>query len=554
MLRRIIVGIGCFFFLMACSQKPSGNGQISTAPDLGSRGLCKARHSDQVVRGLPETPRTLDPQVADDEYSFQVLRDIFEGLTQENNLGKIIPGIAESWSIDQHATRYKFRLRKNALWSDGTPVTAEQFVYGLRRAVDPKTASGSAELLQDVKGATSIIAGRANATTLGVSAASKHVLIIQLRRPAPYILEILSQPIAAPIRQPANDSPRTTHPAITDGPYFVAKEVYGSYIDLDRNKYYWDVSHVAIPEIRYVITNSGSSELADYLAGEIDITYSLPLPDLQRMLAMRRSEVQIAPILATFYLAFNMSEPWLAQNRDLRQALSMGIDRRLIADKLMEGVTPAFSYIPPAIDDYHPPTYSWATWSRSQRLRFAKKLLSRANVSSTQPLKLRLYFNKDQTIDRVVLAIASNWKQNLGISVRLESDEFRVFLSRRKDRHYWDIARFGWNADYNDAEDFLDVFAHDSPENDAIYKNKSFNRLLDDARGESNLVRRRHLLERAESVLLHDYVVIPVYFYNARRMVSPCIGGATITPMNHTYSKYLFWRTQIDQKLNSRGK
>jgi oligopeptide transport system substrate-binding protein len=537
MRRRTIVWIECCFLLMACSRKPSGNGQISTTQDLSNTGLCKARNPDQVVRGLPETPRTLDPQVADDEYSFQVLRDVYEGLTQENNLGKIIPGIAESWSIDQNGTRYKFRLRRNALWSDGAPVTAEQFVYGLRRAVNPKTASGSAELLQDLKGAKSIIAGKADVTSLGVIAASKHVLVIRLSRPAPYILQILSQPIAAPIRQPAIGSHLPTHPDVTDGPYFVAKEVYGSYIELDRNQYYWNASHVAIPEIRYVITNSGSSELADYLAGEIDITYSLPLPDLQRMLATRRSEVQIAPILATFYLAFNMSEPWLAQNRYLRQALSMGIDRRLIANKLMEGVTPAFSFIPPAIDDYHPATYSWTTWSRAQRLRFAKTLLARAHFSSKQNLKLRLYFNKDQTIERVVLAIANNWEQNLGISVQLESDEFRVFLSRRKDRHYWDIARFGWNADYNDAENFLDVFARDSPQNDAVYKSTSFNRLLDDARGESNRVRRRHLLEQAESVLLHDYVVIPVYFYNARRLVSPCIGGATITPMNHTYSK-----------------
>jgi oligopeptide transport system substrate-binding protein len=540
---RTIICIGCLFLLLACSRKPSGNGRISTTSTLGNTALCKVRHLDQVVRGLPETPRTLDPQVADDEYSFQVLRDVYEGLTQESDLGKIIPGIAKSWSTDHNGTRYTFRLRKKARWSDGTPVTAEQFVYGLRRAVNPKTASGSAELLQDVKGAKSIIAGKANATSLGVIAANKHVLVIQLSRPAPYILEVLSQPIAAPVRSPAHDGPLPPLPDITDGPYFVAKEVYGSYIELDRNKYYWDVRHVAIPKVRYVITHAVSSELADYLAGEIDVTYSLPLPDLRHMLATRRSQVQIAPILATFYLAFNMSEPQLAQNRYLRKALSMGIDRRLIANELMEGVTPAFSFIPPEINDYRPPIYSWATWNRARRLSFAKKLLSRANLSNKRHLKLRLYFNNDQTIERVVLAVANNWEQNLGISVQIESDEFRVFLSRRKDRNYWDIARFGWNADYNDAENFLDVFARDSPQNDAAYKSTTFNRLLDDARDESNLARRRQQLEQAESVLLHDYVVIPVYFYNARRLVSPCIGGATITPMNHTYSKYLFWRT-----------
>jgi len=480
--------------------------------------------------------------VADDEYSFQIIRDIYEGLTAENDLGKIIPGVAESWSINRKGTQYKFRIRKDARWSDGTPVTADQFVQGLRRAVNPKTASGSAELLDDIKGAKSIIAGEAQVTSLGVTAISEHVLLIQLSRPAPYILQVLSQPVSAPIRGLSKDASSPTRPEITDGPYFVAKQVYGSYIEIDRNKYYWDIRHVAIPKIRYVITGSGSSELEDYLAGQIDVTYSLPLPDLKRMLATRRSEVQVAPILATFYLAFNMSEPWLAENRNLRKALSMSVDRHLIASKLMEGVSPAFSFIPPAIKNYRPPTYSWAKWSHVRRMSFAKNLLLRAHLSNAGPLKLRLYFNKDQTIERVILAIANNWQQNLGIPVQLKSDEFRVFLSRRKDRRYWDIARFGWNADYNDPEDFLDIFTRGSPQNDASYANASFNDLVNQARNETNLVTRRKLLEQAESVLLRDYVLIPIYFYNARRMVSPCVGGATITPMNHTYSKYLYWR------------
>ncbi len=542
MLRRTIVFLACLCFLPACNRRPGGASQIPSSSHAGEAGLCKASYRGYLVRGLPEVPRTLDPQVADDEYSFQILRDIYEGLTEENDLGKIIPGIAESWSINRKGTQYKFRIRKDARWSDGTPVTADQFVQGLRRAVNPKTASGSAALLDDIKGAKSIIAGKAQVTSLGVTAVSKHVLLIQLSRPAPYILQVLSQPISAPIRGPSKDHPSPTRPDITDGPYFVAKQAYGSYIEIDRNKYYWDVRHVAIPKIRYVITGSGSSELEDYLAGQIDVTYSLPLPDLKRMLAMRRSEVQIAPILATFYLAFNMSETWLAQDRDLRKALSMSIDRHLIANKLMEGVSPAFSFIPPAIKNYRPPTYSWATWSHARRVSFARNLLLRAHFSNARPLKLRLYFNKDQTIERVILALVSNWQQNLGISVQLKSDEFRVFLSRRKDHRYWDIARFGWNADYDDPEDFLDIFTIDSPQNDAGYANASFNTIVNQARDETNLVTRRRLLEQAESVLLRDYVLIPVYFYNARRMVSPCVGGATITPMNHTYSKYLYWQ------------
>lgn len=542
MLRRNTPLIWSFLLIASCGPQSHPNRGHQDDEDKFGLISCAASKRDTITRGLPGEPHTLDPQRADDEFSFQVIRDLYEGLTAENPQGKIVPGIAKSWTVSKDGTVYTFRLRSDARWSDGTYVTALQFVNGLRRAVDPRTASGSAALLDEIKGAKSIIAGKRKVKDLGVKAIGTTIVRIALVSPAPYMLQILSQPIAAPLRFSTAKNTHTVNPMITDGGFAFGDQLSGSYIELRRNPFYWDVSQIAVPRIRYLISGSESTELSEYLAGQLDLTYSISMPDLQRMLKDRPSEVQMAPILATFYLAYNMSTPRLRDNIALRQALSMAIDRRLISKKIMMGVDPAFSLVPAGVRDYTPPRYRWAAWPRARRLAYARSLLSNAGYSDKHRLDLRLYFNSDETVRRVILAIAENWKQNLGVSVHLISDEFRVFLVRRRDHHYWDIARFGWNADYDDATSFLNVFTSGSPENDADYNNRVFNHLMGDARFEENPAIRRKILEGAEFRLLNDYAVIPIYFYEARRLVRSCIGGATITPLNHTYSRFLYWK------------
>ena len=182
-------------------------------------------------------------------------------------------------------------------------------------------------------------------------------------------------------------------------------------------------------------------------------------------------------------------------------------------------------------------------WPRDRQLALAKSLFARAGYSPDHKLTLRLYFNQDEGIKRVMVAIAGSWKQNLGVDSELISDEFRVFLAGRRDRSRWDVARLAWNADYDDPASFLDVFARGNIENDPGYDSTAYNQLIDKARIEPQPAERIELLRQSERVLLEDYPIIPVYFYTARRLVKPYLGGAQITPLNHTYSKHLFWKT-----------
>jgi oligopeptide transport system substrate-binding protein len=497
-------------------------------------------------RGLPGEPRTLDPQLAEDTFSFPVLRDLYEGLTAEDRNGQIVPGVAESWTVDKTGTVYTFLLRPTAKWSNGDPTVATEFVQGLRRAVDPQTASGSSALLAVIKGASDIIAGRKKVTDLGVTAIGESSVRIELEHPAPFVLQILSEPIAAPTHSHVNAEIRTPGFAdktmISNGAYTLVSRIPGSFIELTRNPNYWNASNVLIERVRYVNAESEATEIREYVAGQVDMTSTIPAPDLDRITQEYRAEIQTAPILGTLYLALDVSEPPLRDNPNLRQALSMAVDRDLISQHVTLGVTPAYSFVAKGISGYNAPAYEWSEWPRERQLAYARSLFIHSGYSVKKPLHLTLYFNSGESIQRIMIAIAASWKQNLGVFTDLVSDEFRVFLAGRKDRTRWDVARLGWYADYNDPASFLEVFSRNNSQNDPGYMSSEFNNLIDAARIEPNPDRRILLLQRSEQALLNDYPIIPVYFYSARRLVKPYLGGAEITPLNHTYSKHLFWK------------
>ena len=525
------------FILAGCDRNSQSHvGQKATSGQVERNGV--------LARGIPGEPLTLDPQLADDTFSYQVVWDLFEGLTALDRDGSVTPGTATAWSSDPTGRIYTFTLRPQAKWSDGEKVIADEFVAGLRRAVDPATASGSAELLVTIKNANEIIQGKKPATELGVSAPDESSVRIELERPTPYILQILADPIAAPLHRRNSASPASTaNRFATNGPYIVESRVPNSFMDLTRNPNYWNVAHVPIEHVRYVNAESEATELREYTAGQLDLTYSVPTPDLQRVSKEFGDQLQTQPILGTLYLALNMKRAPLRDSRDLRQALSMAIDRDFIAQHLSLGVIPAYAFVARGIEDYEPPAYPWAKWSRGEQLAYARILYERAGYSAAHPLQLTLYFNSGEANQRIMIAVAGAWRQNLGVETNLLYDEFRVFLNGRKDRTRWDAARLGWWADYNDPSSFLEIFSATSNQNDPGYESTEFNNLLSSARTTANNSERMRTLRESEGVLLNDYPIIPIYFYTAARLVKPNVGGAQISPLRRTYSKHLFWRT-----------
>ncbi|HXV40193.1 MAG TPA: peptide ABC transporter substrate-binding protein [Steroidobacteraceae bacterium] len=493
-------------------------------------------------RGLAGQPGSLDPQRAEDAFSYDVLRDLYEGLVTSDPAGRVVPAAAESWEVSADRRTYTFSLRRNARWSNGDTVTAGEFVAALRRALDPATASGAADLLRAIEHAPEILRGELAPDRLGVRAPDEHRLEIRLSRPVPYFPDILTNTVVSPVHAStlAGDGGFSRPGAtVTNGPYRLAALAPGSSLHLVRNEHYWDRAAVAYDEVRYEIVPDENAEFARFRAGELDVTNSVPEQRFEELARDPDSGLQHRPWLATFYFTLNTDRGPLRGRPDLRQALSLALDREAIATAIARaGQVPAYALVPDGVWNYAPARYAWSGASRDERLARARSLYAAAGFSPQRPLRLRLLYNENELVQKVCVAISALWQESLGVETELVQMEFKAYLAARADPGQWDVVRVGWTADYNDASTFLDTMLEGSPQNFGRWVDADYARLLEAAANESDATRRRETLQQAEALMLQDYPLLPVYFYVTRRLVQPWVQAPPINPMNRTYSRY----------------
>ena len=490
-------------------------------------------------RGLSGDLSSLDPAAAADTFSILVLQDLYEGLTAESPTGSAIPAVASSWSVDPAGTRYTFHLRPDAHWSNGRPVRAQDFVVAWRRVLDPKQGSPVADDLRLISGAGAIILGKAAPETLGVAAPSDDLLIVNLSQPAAYLPQILAHSAAFPVY---SDAAARTHSAgewVSNGPYVLSQWQPGTALELTKNPAYWDKANVHIPTVEYQVTSDDGAQYARYRAGQIDLTDSVPANMLPALRAEHSSELVIAPFLATAYYGLNLSNKTIGSSLALRKALAMAVDRRQLVDTLGFGQVGAYGFVPPGTWNYDPQSWAWSSANDADRIAEAKRLYAQAGFSAKSPLHLRLLFNSNPVIRRTAILTAAMWKETLGVDTEFTDEEYKVFLTSRHDKSRWEVARLGWNADFNDASNFLDTFRAHSSNNDPGFENPAFDALVDQAAATSDLEKRRHLLESAERVMLDDYPLVPLYFYVSKALVKPYVRGFKPSPLNHMPSKAL---------------
>jgi oligopeptide transport system substrate-binding protein len=490
-------------------------------------------------RGLGGEPSTLDPAAVADNFSSEVIQDLYEGLTTESSTGAVVPGVASSWTVDAGGTQYTFHLRSNARWSNGKPVRAQDFVAAWRRVVDPKQASPVADDLRVIAGAASIIAGTSPAAALGVEAPNDGVLIVRLEQPAPYLPQLLTHPATYPIYSDA--SARGHNPAtwISNGPYILSQWLPGTAIKLIRNPYYWDTGSVHIPQVEYKVVSDEHSQFDRYRAGLLDLTDTVPASAIASLRSQHSTELVIAPFLGTVYYGLNLSKSPFSSNLKLRQAIAMAIDRKRLVEALGFGQAGAYGLVPPGTWNYSSQSWPWRGLDDAERTAEARRLYSEAGYSLNSPLHLRVIFNSNPAIKATAIIIASMWKDTLGIDTQLTEEEYRVFLESRHDKSRWDVARLAWVADYNDASNFLDILRAHSPNNDPGYVNESFDALLDDAARTPEPEHRQGILQNAERIMLADYPIVPLYFYVSKRLVKPYVLGVQANPLNRVPSKAL---------------
>ncbi|MBX4149954.1 peptide ABC transporter substrate-binding protein [Paenibacillus sp. FSL W7-1279] len=492
---------------------------------------------EQVFRmNLASDPPTLDPGLAQDNTSNTVISAVFEGLVRKGADGSEEPGVAEKWDISEDGLKYVFTLRKDAKWSNGDSVTAKDFEYAWKRVLDPNftPASPYAYQLYYIKNAEAYNLGEIkDANEVGVKATDDYTLEVTLANPTPYFLSLMSFQTYFPIHSSVEGNASwATKPEtlIGNGPFKVSQMTKGQKIELVKNDQYWDKDGIKLEKVQMSIVNSSATELSSYRNDELDYaghpTGNIPTDQLNAIKKELGDELMIKGISSTYFYIFNTTEEPF-DNVNIRKAFAMAIDRQAIVEKITQGgQLPAHGFVPPGIkgesDEYRkevPDTYF------DENLEEAKKLLEQGMKEkgyTTLP-EVTLIHNSDDNHKKIALAIADMWKNNLGVTVKVQNQEWGVFLKNRTDLNY-QVARSGWGADYNDPMTYIDMWTSNGGNNDTGFKNEEYDKLVKDAYATSDNAKRMELMSKAEKILVEEnQVVMPIYYYSSVSLVKPWV-------------------------------
>lgn len=503
-----LVGLGLLLQLMACDQPRNAN-EISAGGN-GSSSIQSLR------RGNGGEPESLDPALAQDVHSFNVLIDMYEGLVAEAANGDLIPGVAAHWTVSEDGLVYSFKIRPTARWSNGDPVSGADFVRSLQRVIAPETASAYAFLLKPIA---------------SIAAPAADTVEIRLSQPASHLLSVLSLPIAFPTHESGDIR-------ISNGAFTLVDHRVGGELRLQKNPKYWDASAVALDAVTYFPIVDPNAEFNMYRSGELDITNTIPSALVQTAITDYGTETRIAPLLALYYLAFDLTEPPF-DNSLLRQALTLAIDREQLTAVLGRGERAAYSVVPHGVDGYEGVAFDWQKLAKDQRERRAQELYARAGYSTENPLQIRYLYDADDVHEKIALMLSSMWRETLGVESTLEKREWNYFLATREQRSEWDVMRFAWSGDYNAADTFLNIFLSDNSQNLPGYRNVQYDSELASAAAQTDARSAATLMRDAEHRLINDYPVAPLYFYVSKHMVSPDVSGFEDSVVDRHPSRYL---------------
>ncbi len=494
-------------------------------------------------RGLNGAPDSLDPHKFHSTQAAEVLRDIGEGLLRYSAKGELVGGVASHWDISEGGLRYTFYLRPEARWSNGQPVTANQFVLSIQRLTAPSTGSPNSNFVSAITNSESVIAGIMPPSSLGIVALDDHVLSISLSAPTPQFLYLLEHPSTFPIYATSIEDKLAyldgEHQYVTNGAYKFKRQILGSIIELRRNEYYWDNQNTKIDNVNYHIVDE-AAEFNRYRAGELDVTGNVA-PSVFPVIRMDfPDELRVSPYLAVYYYGFNLNKPPFSGNKILRRALSMAIDRATLVEHVTgRGEDPAYGWVPNGLANYTAQRFDYAQYSKGQRNKEARRLYRDAGYSRNNPLKFELRYNTSDVHQRIALAIQSMWRDVLGADVTLVNEEFKVLLSNIRAGEITQMFRLSWTGDYNDPQAFLRIMESDNPSNMTRYSNELVDDLMVSAGKTQDSVTRRQLLEYTERLVLDDHPVIPIYFYVSKHLVKPTVKGWTENMLNIHSSQHL---------------
>ncbi len=506
---KILAVVACTLVLAACQ---GGEDNLST---------------EVLVVGNGAEPATLDLHQATGQPELRILGALVEGLVVRTpKAGTVEPGLAKTWSVDSTGTRYEFQLRKTQ-WSDGARLTAQSLVASWRRFADPATAAEYASLLRVVKNGDSVRLGRLPIDSLGIQATSDSTVAIRLENPVSFFLDLCAFEPFAPV--PVDSIKRygigwtQIGRFVGNGPFRLAGRSANQSLILERNPFYWDSAKVSLRRIEVRPIEDQLTAFQMFRNFELDWTFNIPPSRMQN--ARQMPEFYAAPMYGTYYFLVNCRKPGFDSPK-LRQALSYAIDRKRIVEKVLKGIgSVATGFVP-----------TTAPYPEMQVLAFdtlkAKTYLLESGFSTDNPPpQLKILFNNSETHKTIAEVVQQMWKSTLGLNAELVNYEWKVYLENTRNLHYSGLARASWIGDFSDPISFLELFTTNNGNNRAGYSNSEFDSLISLSWQEVDAVKRMALLRQAETLLLQDMPIIPVYHYAVTEMRSPRLRHADPNPL-----------------------
>ena len=495
---------------------------------------------------IASEPETIDPQLNTAADGAIMLNHLFESLIRWDDDGNgnavLKPGMAESWEVSEDGLTWTFKLR-DAKWSDGKPVTADDFVYAWNRLVDPATGADYEYMLDMVKGYEE--------KKLDISAPDEKTFVVNLNVKCPYFEEICAFPAVMPVRKDIIEAHKTwtqdPSTLISNGPFKLEKWDHNSVLSMVKNEEYYDADSVKAEKLAFHLQDDQNAIYASYRSGDLDFVNSVPQEEVKKLLDSK--ELKVKPYVGTYFVCFNTEkEPF--NDPKVRKAFSLAIDRNFIVNQVTgQGQQAATGYVPAGVydakgadgDDFRTTGgdyYSIKDEDYDKNVEEAKKLMEEAGFKDGEGFpQIEYLYNTDENHKAIAEALQNMWQEKLGVQVSLQNQDWNVFLKERKEGNY-NIARHGWIADYNDPMSFIDMWLTGGGNNDAQYSNPEFDKFVKAAKATSDQDERMENMHKAEDILIgEDNVVAPLYFYTNSYMIKPNINGVYYTPLGYFFFK-----------------
>lgn len=519
----------------------SNNSDLQTVINKPTDNILRTNNSSE--------PGSLDPVLAQGTHESWILDHTFEGLMKVDEDLKIVPGMAEDYEMTDDGLKYTFKIRKDAKWSNGDPVTAEDFEYSWKRALNPELAADYAYQLYYLKNGEKYNLGEVSEDEVGVKALDEYTLEVELEAPTAYFLELTAFFTLYPVnKNVVEENPNWAKRAdthVSNGPFTLEVWNHDANISLRKNNEYYDASSVKLEGIDFDMIEDENTAWQKYEGGDYDFLTPLPQAVVSQMKQSEHPELVISSQVGTYYYNFNLNNE-IFKNVNIRKGLSMTLDRETIVDKIAqggqiaaEGVVP-FGLIDDTGKEFRDDVGTLIEYDLEKGQELFKKGLEEEGLTEKDFSDVVILYNTAESHKKIAQAAQEMWKKALGIDIQIENVDFQVKLDREKAGDF-DISRAGWLGDYMDAITFIELWESTSSFNDAKYNNPEYDELVRIAKSSSDAKERFDAMKKAEKILLDDMPVIPVYFYTQPYAQKPYLKGVYKPLVNYpklTYAEF----------------